>query len=87
VRRHLKHLSCPLIGDVKYGKGEHNRLFRARYDLHRLALHAARLVMPHPDGGTLDVSAPLADDLARCLDQLRAEYLNGLSDPRGTVRE
>jgi len=24
IRRHLKHLSCPLIGDVRYGKGEHN---------------------------------------------------------------
>ncbi|HEY0783640.1 MAG TPA: pseudouridine synthase, partial [Thermoanaerobaculia bacterium] len=26
IRRHLKHLSHPLIGDVRYGKGEHNRL-------------------------------------------------------------
>ncbi len=73
IRRHLKHISCPLIGDVRYGKGEHNRLFRDRYDLHRLALHASRLVAPHPDGGLIDVSAPLAPDLARCLDQLRGE--------------
>ena len=28
VRRHLKHISCPIIGDVNYGKGEHNRFFR-----------------------------------------------------------
>ena len=26
IRRHLKHISCPLIGDVRYGKGEHNRI-------------------------------------------------------------
>lgn len=71
IRRHLKHISCPLIGDVRYGKGEHNRLFRERFDLHRLALHAARVIAPHPDGGTLDVTAPLAPDLARCLDALR----------------
>lgn len=71
IRRHLKHLSCPLIGDVKYGKGEHNRLFRERYDLHRLALHASRIVVPHPDGGTLDVTAPLPDDLSHCLERLR----------------
>jgi tRNA pseudouridine65 synthase len=36
VRRHLKHIACPLIGDVNYGKGEHNRLFRQRHGLHRL---------------------------------------------------
>jgi tRNA pseudouridine65 synthase len=72
IRRHLKHLSCPLIGDVRYGKGEHNRLFREQYGLHRLALHALRLVLPHPDGGVVDVTAPLADDLARCLELLRA---------------
>jgi tRNA pseudouridine65 synthase len=72
IRRHLKHLSCPLIGDVNYGKGEHNRLFRTEYDLHRLALHSLRLIVPHPDGGTVDVTAPIADDLARCLALLRS---------------
>jgi len=43
IRRHLKHISCPLIGDVNYGKGEHNRLFRDRFGFHRLALHALAL--------------------------------------------
>jgi tRNA pseudouridine65 synthase len=51
IRRHLKHASCPIIGDVKYGKGEHNRLFRERYGLHRLALHAAELAFDHPHTG------------------------------------
>lgn len=40
IRRHCKHLSHPLIGDTNYGKGEHNRLWREQYSLHRLALHA-----------------------------------------------
>ena len=30
IRRHLKHIACPLIGDVRYGKGEHNRLWREK---------------------------------------------------------
>src|SRR5690606_32901100 len=38
IRRHLKFISHPLIGDTRYGKGEHNRLFRERFGLHRLAL-------------------------------------------------
>jgi tRNA pseudouridine65 synthase len=65
VRRHLKHISHPLIGDVEYGKGEHNRLFRSRFGLHRLALHALEMQLPHPvDGAPLRVRAPLPADLA-----------------------
>jgi tRNA pseudouridine65 synthase len=73
VRRHLKHISCPLIGDVNYGKGEHNRLFRERHGLHRLFLHATRLRLPHPaEGGELDIGSPLPSDLEAVLRALRA---------------
>jgi tRNA pseudouridine65 synthase len=65
IRRHLKHISHPLIGDVLYGKGEHNRLFRSRFGLHRLALHAAELSLEHPaTGAPLRLRAPLPPDLA-----------------------
>lgn len=72
IRRHLKHISCPIIGDVRYGKGEHNRLFRTQYNLHRLALHATALTVPHPDGGALAIACPLATDLSGALISLRA---------------
>jgi tRNA pseudouridine65 synthase len=72
VERHLKHVSCPLIGDVKYGKGEHNRLFRERYGVQRLALHAARLCLTSPmTGAGLVLDAPLPFDLSRALELLR----------------
>jgi tRNA pseudouridine65 synthase len=72
IRRHLKHISCPLIGDVRYGKGEHNRLWRERFGLHRLALHCASLAVAHPDGATLSVSCALAADLDAALQAARA---------------
>lgn len=73
IRRHLKHVACPLIGDVKYGKGEHNRLFRERYGLHRLALHAARLSLKSPSSSELlCFEAPLPADLAGPLQLLGA---------------
>ena len=71
IRRHLKHISCPLIGDVRYGKGEHNRIFRTEHGLHRLALHCTALSVPHPDGGTLAVECALAADLLGALDSCR----------------
>jgi tRNA pseudouridine65 synthase len=73
IRRHLKHVACPLIGDVRYGKGEHNRWFREQFGLHRLALHAARLRVRSPAGGELlCLDAPLPADLAGPLELLRS---------------
>jgi tRNA pseudouridine65 synthase len=74
IRRHLKHISCPLIGDVRYGKGEHNRLWRERFELHRLALHCASLRVPHPDGGELSIECTLASDLESALVAAREAF-------------
>lgn len=64
VRRHLKHISHPVLGDANYGKGALNRELRGRVGLARLALHAASLAFAHPvTGGAVHVSAPLPEDL------------------------
>lgn len=64
IRRHLKHISHPIVGDVNYGKGDINRLFRERYDLRRLALHAAEIGFLHPfSGEEITIRAPLPPDL------------------------
>jgi tRNA pseudouridine65 synthase len=75
IRRHLKHLSCPLIGDVKYGKGPHNRIFREQHGLHRLALHAASIAFDHPTTGErLTVTAPVPADLAGAIESCKRAY-------------
>ncbi len=71
IRRHLKHQSHPIIGDVRYGKGEHNRIFRERFGFHRLALHAAELTLQHPrTHQTLAILAPMSRDFADLLAEL-----------------
>jgi len=68
IRRHLKHLGHPVIGDANYGKSEHNRFIRSRFGLDRLALHAESIALPHPASGEpLDIHAPLPRDLAGAL--------------------
>lgn len=75
IRRHLKHLSCPIIGDVRYGKGEHNRYFRTEFGLYRLALHAASLTLTDPATSELvTIRAPLPEELARTLAALGARH-------------
>jgi tRNA pseudouridine65 synthase len=73
VRRHLKHLNHPILGDVRYGKSQHNELFRRRFGLVRLALHAEQLSLPHPSTGQLlTIMAPLAADLVNVRTRLCA---------------
>lgn len=71
IRRHLKHVSHPVIGDATYGKGRHNRLFARLFDSHRLLLACVELRLSHPvTGEPLVLAAPLADDFARVADAL-----------------
>jgi len=64
IRRHLAHLRHPIVGDVNYGDGKHNRLFRERLGVRRLLLHARALDLPHPGTGErLRIEAPLPDDM------------------------
>lgn len=71
LRRHFKHIFHPLIGDVNYGEGRHNRFFRDKFGCQRLLLHAAELTFPHPVSGLLQtVNAPLDATFTTLLQQL-----------------
>ncbi|QOG12429.1 tRNA pseudouridine(65) synthase TruC [Arcobacter sp. FWKO B] len=60
IRRHMKHLSHHLVGDTKYGRGEHNKFIREQYDCHRMLLHSYSLSIFHPyDNNRLTFKAPL----------------------------
>ena len=48
VRRHLKHVAHPLIGDATHGKGPLNRWWAGQLGLQRLWLHAWGLAFRHP---------------------------------------
>jgi tRNA pseudouridine65 synthase len=51
IRRHMKALAHPLIGDATHGKGPLNRAIAAQLGLARLWLHALALTVPHPATG------------------------------------
>lgn len=48
LRRHMKHIFHPIIGDTKHGRGEHNALFREKFACHRLLLHSNKISFTHP---------------------------------------
>jgi len=60
VRRHLKHISHPVLGDATYGKGPLNRTFAGLFGTGRLLLACTDLHLAHPaDGRPLRLHAPL----------------------------
>jgi len=74
IRRHLKHLSHPIIGDTSYGKSVHNRLFQRLYGSQRLLLAALSLRFRHPnDGHQCLVTAPIDGVFAHIINKLWPE--------------
>jgi tRNA pseudouridine65 synthase len=66
LRRHMKHIAHPVIGDATYGKGAHNRFFAGLLGVQRLWLHAEALTFAHPvTRGPLTITAPRGDEWAR----------------------
>ncbi len=71
LRRHLKHIAHPIIGDATHGKGRHNRLFQELFGSRRLLLAATELRLTHPLSAQLmRLRAEPADDFANLLGQL-----------------
>ncbi len=64
LRRHMKHIQHPIVGDTKYGRTEHNNLYREKFNINRLLLHSDELVFDHPfTGETITINAPLEPSL------------------------
>lgn len=60
IRRHFHHVSHHILGDTSHGRGDHNRLVRQHFGVHRLMLHAWRIEVAHPaTGARLRLEAPL----------------------------
>ncbi|THF66496.1 pseudouridylate synthase [Pseudothauera nasutitermitis] len=71
LRRHLKHIAHPIIGDATFGKGLHNRLFQQLFDSHRMLLACTELTLRHPwSAAPLCLRAPLDDSFMRVIDAL-----------------
>lgn len=80
LRRHLKHIAHPVIGDATYGKGAHNRLFQTLFGCDRLLLACAELRLEHPvTGVALTLTAPLTRDFLRLIE--RFDWIGALPRP------
>ena len=71
IRRHMKHIFHPVLGDTTYGDGKQNDFFRRQFNCHRLLLHAYQIEFIHPySGQSIHIRAPLDHTFAALLEEL-----------------
>ena len=68
LRRHMKHISHPIIGDANHGRGRHNRYFAERFGEGRLMLAAIGMTFAHPvTGERMELKAGPEESFLRVL--------------------
>jgi tRNA pseudouridine65 synthase len=66
IRRHMKHIFHPIVGDTTHGDGKQNVLFREHLACSRLLLAATGMAFAHPfSGERIEVTAPLDAEFLR----------------------
>lgn len=88
LRVHMAAIGHPIVGDGKYGG---QAAFLSGSISRKLHLHARRLVIPHPEGDSIDVTAPLPEHFAIGLAQLGFTEADGdalaVEPPRADPKE
>ena len=82
LRKYLKHIFHPIVGDTTHGDGKQNQFFRDELDCHRLLLAAVSLSLKHPVSGEhLNIYAGLDDSFMTIIEAL------GLQGSMSVIRE
>ncbi|HKT84645.1 MAG TPA: RluA family pseudouridine synthase [Novosphingobium sp.] len=78
LRVHMAAIGHPIVGDGKYGGQD---AFLTGTISRKMHLHARRLIIEHPDGAPLDVTAPLPEHFANSMAQLGFDEADGAELP------
>lgn len=71
IRKHLKHIYHPIIGDRPHGCNKQNKLFKQRWNMTSMMLHAQQLQLHHPITEELMmISTPPMQEFQRMLETL-----------------
>lgn len=71
IRRHMAHLMHPIIADRPHGCNKQNKLFRERFELMTMMLHAHKLIFDHPEtGNRIYITARVQEEFRRMIREL-----------------
>ncbi|MCW3807510.1 pseudouridine synthase [Plebeiibacterium marinum] len=79
IRKHLNHLRHPIIGDRPHGCNKQNKLFKEKWNMMTMMLHASKLELNHPVTETpMLLKAGLFDEFKRMQNTLNLNSHNTL---------
>lgn len=68
LRKHFSHIFHPIIGDRTHGCNKQNKLFKERWELDTMLLHASQISFKHPvTKMPIQIAAPLQDEFVRMM--------------------
>src|SRR6202012_3356285 len=68
IRKHMSHVFHPIIGDRTHGCNKQNKLFKDKWDMTTMLLHASQLNFHHPvTGEEIVIDAPLQPEFLRVM--------------------
>lgn len=69
LRKHFSHIFHPIIGDRTHGCNKQNRLFKEKWQMDTMLLHASSLCFNHPvTGEPVTIEAPLQPQFLRVME-------------------
>jgi len=69
LRKHFAHIFHPIIGDRTHGCNKQNKLFKEKWEMTTMLLHASELTFNHPvNGEIVTIEASLQPEFLRVMD-------------------
>ena len=75
IRKHLTHIHHPIICDRPHGCNKQNKMFKEKFGLMTMMLHAKEVQFTHPvSGKNISISANIQDAFIRMIDEMKFNY-------------
>lgn len=75
LRKHMAHIRHPIIGDRPHGCNKQNRLWKERFNMTKMLLHAEHLSFDYPEGNAISIKAPKSPVFQKTLTILEREAI------------
>ncbi|HTD42047.1 MAG TPA: pseudouridine synthase [Mucilaginibacter sp.] len=82
IRKHFAHIFHPIIGDRTHGCNKQNKLFKEKWEMTTMLLHASSLTFKHPvNGEMISIEAPLQPEFIRVMGLMGWDLKNLVNYP------
>jgi tRNA pseudouridine65 synthase len=87
IRKHLAHVFHPIIGDRTHGCNKQNKLFKDKWEMTTMLLHAHELKFKHPvSGDDVNILAPLRPEFGEVMTLMGWDWHNCCNKNNLTIK-